>query len=159
MALSMQSDEPRTPEPTYGTPARSSSPCTVPSSPIGPCSSGNTTTGTSVGAIARSGSIAVPAVSRAAGSAATVPEVMASATAVRCQTPSRVIPMASTMNRDGSIAATIWRAVTRDTSCSADWPPKSTTNRCRCVMLPRVVGSSARAGAYGEPAFLDRWSI
>ena len=32
-----------TPEPTYGTPASSSSPCTVPSSPNGPCRIGSTT--------------------------------------------------------------------------------------------------------------------
>ena len=32
-----------TPAPTYGTLASSSSPCTVPSSPYGPCSTGNTT--------------------------------------------------------------------------------------------------------------------
>ena len=32
-----------TPAPTYGTPASSSSPCTVPSSPKGPCRIGSTT--------------------------------------------------------------------------------------------------------------------
>ena len=42
-SLSMQSAEASTPAPTYGTPASSSSPCTVPSSPNGPCSTGNTT--------------------------------------------------------------------------------------------------------------------
>ena len=35
-SLSMQSAEPSTPAPTYGTPASSSRPCTVPSSPNGP---------------------------------------------------------------------------------------------------------------------------
>ncbi len=42
-SLSMQSAEASTPAPTYGTPASSSSPCTVPSSPNGPCRTGNTT--------------------------------------------------------------------------------------------------------------------
>ena len=42
-SLSMQSAEPSTPAPTYGTPASSSSPCTVPSSPNGPCRTGKTT--------------------------------------------------------------------------------------------------------------------
>ena len=39
----MQSAEASTPAPTYGTPASSSSPCTVPSSPNGPCRTGKTT--------------------------------------------------------------------------------------------------------------------
>ncbi len=42
-SLSIASAEPSTPEPTYGTPASSSSPCTVPSSPKGPCRTGKTT--------------------------------------------------------------------------------------------------------------------
>ena len=39
----MQSADAVTPEPMYGTPASSSSPCTVPSSPNGPCRMGSTT--------------------------------------------------------------------------------------------------------------------
>ena len=39
----MQSADAATPEPTYGTPASSSRPCTVPSSPNGPCRIGSTT--------------------------------------------------------------------------------------------------------------------
>ena len=39
----MQSADAATPAPTYGTPASSSSPCTVPSSPNGPCRIGSTT--------------------------------------------------------------------------------------------------------------------
>src|SRR5919106_1205590 len=42
-ALSIPTADPSTPAPTYGTFASSSSPCTVPSSPYGPCSTGNTT--------------------------------------------------------------------------------------------------------------------
>ena len=67
LSLSMHSAEPSTPAPTKGTPASSSIPCTVPSSPCGPCSSGSTTTGTSsptAGVTAGSGSIAVPVASR-----------------------------------------------------------------------------------------------
>ena len=43
VALSIDTALPSTPEPTYATWARSSRPCTVPSSPIGPCNNGNTT--------------------------------------------------------------------------------------------------------------------
>ena len=50
----MQSAEAVTPEPTYGTSASSSRPCTVPSSPNGPCSTGKTTS-TSVSAPAATG--------------------------------------------------------------------------------------------------------
>jgi hypothetical protein len=39
----MQSADAVTPAPTYGTSASSRSPCTVPSSPKGPCSTGKTT--------------------------------------------------------------------------------------------------------------------
>ena len=42
-ALSMPTAEASTPAPTYGMLASSSSPCTVPSSPYGPCSTGKTT--------------------------------------------------------------------------------------------------------------------
>ncbi len=42
-SLSIASADAATPAPTYGTPASSSSPCTVPSSPNGPCSIGTTT--------------------------------------------------------------------------------------------------------------------
>ena len=42
-ALSMPAADASTPGPTYGTFASSSSPCTVPSSPYGPCSTGKTT--------------------------------------------------------------------------------------------------------------------
>ena len=42
-ALSMPTADASTPDPTYGTLASSSSPCTVPSSPYGPCSTGKTT--------------------------------------------------------------------------------------------------------------------
>ena len=38
-----------TPAPTYGTLASSSSPCTVPSSPYGPCSTGKTTSSADAG--------------------------------------------------------------------------------------------------------------
>src|SRR6266516_3461012 len=43
LSLSIASAEPRTPAPTYGTSASSSKPCTVPSSPKGPCRTGITT--------------------------------------------------------------------------------------------------------------------
>ena len=43
MDLSMAKALARTPDPTYGTPASSSSPWMVPSSPYGPCRRGKTT--------------------------------------------------------------------------------------------------------------------
>ena len=42
-SLSMATAEPMTDDPTYGTSASSSAPWTVPSSPLGPCSTGNMT--------------------------------------------------------------------------------------------------------------------
>ena len=45
IALSIHTDDASTPLPTYGTSSSSSRPCTVPSSPIGPCSRGITTVG------------------------------------------------------------------------------------------------------------------
>ncbi len=42
-ALSIPIADPRTPAPTYGTPASSNMPWTAPSSPRGPCRTGNTT--------------------------------------------------------------------------------------------------------------------
>ena len=44
--LSIPTADARIPQPTYGTPSVSSSPWTTPSSPNGPCSSGNTTSST-----------------------------------------------------------------------------------------------------------------
>ncbi len=41
--LSIPSAEPNTPEPTKGTCIKVSKPCTVPSSPLGPCRMGNQT--------------------------------------------------------------------------------------------------------------------
>ena len=43
MSLSIAAADPNTPDPTYATPAISAKPCTVPSSPNGPCRTGKTT--------------------------------------------------------------------------------------------------------------------
>src|SRR5438094_4573723 len=82
MILSIATADPSTPAPTYGSPASSSSPCTVPSSPYGPWRRGNTTsTARGVGAPPvlwvtdaslpgdDGGSTGDPATSKAAGNA------------------------------------------------------------------------------------------
>ena len=97
LILSMHSAEASTPDPTYGTPASSSRPCTVPSSPWGPCRSGMTTTGNPSpdGATVGRGSTAVPVARSGAGSAAAPAASAARAVSSRTQAPSRVMPTAS----------------------------------------------------------------
>ena len=91
-SLSMQSADASTPAPTYGTPASSSSPCTVPSSPNGPCSTGKTTsTSASVVAhLARRQALGQPANLFGAGRAREVRRVPS------CQRPERSICTATT---------------------------------------------------------------
>ena len=70
VALSIDTALPSTPAPTYATWARSSKPCTVPSSPMGPCNSGNTTVAScEPAAIISPSDDAVPVASSRSGSA------------------------------------------------------------------------------------------
>ena len=69
--LSIATAEPSTPAPTYGRPASSSTPCTVPSSPYGPCNNGITTSASSVAVVrdALGTGMRSPSTANAAGNA------------------------------------------------------------------------------------------
>ena len=95
----MQSADAVTPDPTYGTAASSSRPCTVPSSPNGPWRIGRTTsTGPSgVGALVRGTGSVSPGPPPASGSAPAVPSESARCPAAgSSQRPSRPMPIVVT---------------------------------------------------------------
>src|SRR4051812_32563115 len=105
ITLSMPTADPSTPDPTYGSPANSNKPCTVPSSPYGPCSNGSTTSTASDGPdadtnSARPGSdgnsTGVPATSNALGNAARAPSNCATASSASNHRPSVVIATGTT---------------------------------------------------------------
>ena len=134
ITLSMHTADPSTPDPTNGTSSSSSSPCTVPSSPWGPCSTGNTTVGASVDSASRTACSQVvtgPSMLRASGNPEAGPPRSAAADSARCQRPSRSMPIGSISYRSTSSARTMLLAEMQLMSCSADWPPNSTTSRTR----------------------------
>src|SRR3954452_3329235 len=51
--------------------------------------------------------------------------------------PSVVMPTGTTSYLEGSSARATATAVTRETSCSADWPPNRTMTRRRCATAKR----------------------
>ena len=139
IALSIASAEPSTPEPTYGTLASSSRPCTVPSSPIGPCSNGTTTVCVALGD--HVGGHRLRCRSGRGGPAAPAAQTPArrvrprrSPTCRRGRCPTGVMSYLS-----GSAARSTCAAVVQLTSCSADWPPNNTTSLIRSpvAMSPR----------------------
>ena len=107
IALSIHNDEPSTPEPTYGTLASSNMPWIVPSSPIGPWSSGSTTVvepGCIASASTGDADVAGPTGS-SRGPIASGPEARAAiASAANCHWPSRPIPTAVIVYLAGSAA-------------------------------------------------------
>ena len=133
-ALSIASAEPSTPAPTYGTSSISHSPCTVPSSPNGPCRIGSTTS-TSSGEAATS---SVPSWRAAGTIGLDAPGSSAAAPAAgSSHRPSRPISIGTTSNRAGSSAATTEAAEAREMSCSDERPPDRTATRTRrCVTAP-----------------------
>src|SRR4051794_13485565 len=112
MSLSIHSAEARTPAPTYGTPASSRSPWTVPSSPNGPCRTGKTTS-TSASIVATS----LPG--RRTGSSGRPAEPS-------CQRPSRAISIPSTSSPADSSARTTLSADAIEIGFSLDLPPRIT---------------------------------
>jgi hypothetical protein len=89
--LSMDTAEDRTPEPTYGTASVSSSPWTEPSSPHGPCSTGNTTS------TARQEETSADGASAAiSGSGPSLDRIDSPPSAAATQRPSRAMPTART---------------------------------------------------------------
>ncbi len=123
VALSIASAEPSTPEPTYATSASSSIPCTVPSSPSGPCSNGSTTVRSPAGASPASTAAAEtagPCGSSLSGSSACPAASASRAPSASAHSPSVEMPIGVTRYFAVSIARRTWVAVTQLTSCSAD---------------------------------------
>ncbi len=138
IALSMANAEPSTLEPTYGIPASSSSPCTVPSSPIGPCSTGKTTSISAPRPLGSDCDVEETATSRVSTSGSAGPSsakrgddavscAIGSAPVSHC--PSRVTPMGIASNRSSFSAPSTVCAERSETSCSPDCPPKMTATR------------------------------
>ena len=126
--LSIDTELPSTPVPTNAMFASSSNPCTVPSSPSGPCNRGNTT----VCELSR----ASPTTTEMEVGAPSVERVGPTCSGPRCRSaiacvakfhlPSRVMPIALMRYFSGSRARSTCAAVTQLTSCSADSPPNNT---------------------------------
>ena len=129
----------------------------MPSSPIGPCSSGSTTTGARSRRPAAQRSAAASSAGarrRRAGRAARAgPAAERRRRAARPAAHCAVAGDADRRRRrsaSGSTARSTWAAVTHDTSCSADWPPNSTTRRMRsarawsAASYGRVVAGATR---------------
>ena len=131
-----------TPEPTYGTPAISSRPWMVPSSPYGPCRTGNTTS------TPRSAPRALgrldhdqPAGGRVAGQhhggarvhrgqlAAADAAARAGSPPASTQRPSGVMPTGTTSYSSRSSAASTLPALTQEMACSVLRPPNTTATR------------------------------
>ncbi len=144
----MPSADASTPDPTYGRPASSSMPCTVPSSPCVPCRIGKTTS-------TRPRERSAPSASRTVSSRPAVPSgqrtrVPLSATrgrasassasaeassSWRVKAPSGVMPTGITSNRSRSMAPSTPLAVAQLMECSLEVPPKRSTTRIRAVMV------------------------
>ena len=150
IALSIATAEPSTPVPTYGRSASSSMPCTVPSSPSGPCSSGTTTVRPAPdGVTASVGSMTSPSASRRPGSASGPAAERAPGLGRRGPSDRRgAMPMGVMRYFAGSAARSTWAAVVQLTSCSADWPPKMTMRLMRSSV---VVSSGLDASAAMRP--------
>src|SRR5271167_711713 len=144
-SLSMPAALASTPAPTYGTPASSSSPWIVPSSPYGPCSTGNTTSTDANTSPAPGGSdTSWPLRCGSAGRASSVPDseltpgscrlLIASASglpSVSTHEPSGVMPTATTSKRCGSRLRRMLPADTHEMACSLLRPPNTTATRRR----------------------------
>ena len=120
--LSIASADASTPDPTYGTPCISSRPCTVPSSPHGPCSTGNTTSTSSAAALSMRA-----AESSIWGSPASLTTMSSRFAEPPTHAPSRVMP--TTRTSCPAMAPTIERALMQEISCSLLRPPTSTAIR------------------------------
>ena len=126
-ALSIPTADPSTPAPTYGTLASSRSPCTVPSSPYGPCRTGKTTSmrarsTAAVGSTVSSACDPVASTTSAADSAV-------GAWAPRTHWPCFSMKMGMGSYRARSRCLKIDAAEATDTSCSPERPPYTTATR------------------------------
>ncbi len=142
-ALSMLTAEASTPAPTYRTPAISSIPWMVPSSPQGPCRTGKTTSTSPRVVGGCEGSCTTRSVafaSRARVMAARPPSTSGSLSGpVICsvsgspdsstQRPSVAMPIGTTSYFVRSMACSTLPAVTQEMACSLDRPPNTTATR------------------------------
>src|SRR5271156_711192 len=139
-SLSMPTADASTPAPTYGTPASSINPCTVPSSPNVPCRTGNTTSTPTLGCPAAGPNGTRVAALGSGGSTTRSPDFSTSASnfiepVPTSQRPSFEIPIGTASYFSGSSARITDAAETSETSCSPERPPKSTPMRNRFVTL------------------------
>src|SRR5712691_2968486 len=147
-SLSMQSADAATPAPTYGTPASSSSPCTVPSSPNGPWRMGRTTST----APRVAGALAAGTGSDSATEPSPVPS---------SQRPSRPMATVTTSYSTGSSDSSTERAEASEISCSDDRLPARIATFSRLIegrSSAALWPMSARRGRRGNqevsPLFL-----
>ncbi len=153
-SLSMLTALASTPAPTYGTPASSSRPWMVPSSPQGPCRIGSTTStspsrcGICAGALATMLALAArsepahgttcepgSAIASTEGSWPSVTASRSGASATWTQLPSVVMPIGMTSYRERSMDLSMLPPPMQDTACSGPLPPKTTaTLILRCSL-------------------------
>src|SRR5271156_3231866 len=152
-SLSMPTAEASTPAPTYGNPASSINPCTVPSSPNVPCKTGNTTSTPTLGCPAAGPNGTKVAALGSGGSTTRSPDFSTSASnfiepVPTSQRPSFEIPIGTASYFSGSSARITEAAEASETSCSPERPPNSTPMRNRfCALIakpPRIDQISRR---------------
>src|SRR5450631_15016 len=153
-SLSIAIAEPVTAEPTNGTSANSSAPCTVPSSPFGPCRTGNTTSKRAM-ALPPGSSLShrtkpprPPGISAICGAASGMVSAAAPAPAPLpasqiWQRPSFAMPIKETSYRSGFRARRMLAAEALETSCSAERPPNNSPTvilrRSQTIIPPCVL--------------------
>src|SRR5580658_8673345 len=139
-SLSMPTADASTPAPTYGNPASSINPCTVPSSPNVPCRTGNTTSTPTLGWPAAGPNGTKLAALGSGGSTTRSPDFSTSASSLidlvpTNHRPSFEMPIGTASYFSGSSARITEAADASETSCSPERPPKSTPMRKRFVAL------------------------
>src|SRR5580658_2101776 len=149
-SLSMPTAEANTPAPTYGNPASSINPCTVPSSPNVPCKTGNTTSTPTLGCPAAGPNGTRVAALGSGGNTTRSPDFSTSANSFielvpTNQRPSFEIPIGTASYFSGSSARITEAAEASDTSCSPERPPNSTPMRNRfCAFIAPPQGTQQK---------------
>src|SRR5271163_1969617 len=160
-SLSMPTAEASTPAPTYGNPASSINPCTVPSSPNVPCKTGNTTSTPTLGCPAAGPNGTSVATLGSGGSTTRSPDFSTSANIFTepvptSHRPSFEIPIGTASYFSGSSARITEAAEASDTSCSPERPPKSTPMRKRFVAFIAAPPSQQPESASASQDFLPQ---
>src|SRR5277367_4693066 len=160
-SLSMPTAEASTPAPTYGNPASSINPCTVPSSPNVPCKTGNTTSTPTLGCPAAGPNGTKVAALGSGGSTTRSPDFSTSASIFTdpvptSHRPSFEIPIGTASYFSGSSAPITEAAEASDTSCSPERPPKSTPMRKRFIAFIAAPPSQQPESASTSQDFLPQ---